>query len=394
MERSAVSLGPTALAARDRLLDGLAAGRPGPGERLGAERELAERLGVSRSTIRAALADLERSGVVRRSRGRGGGIFVAERKIERDLTSLAGLPAYLRRQGFQSDARVLSTATVEADGETAAALGLSEPALVLEVVRVRLADGDPISLERALFPADRFPDLLDRSLGGSLYELLETHYGLVPGEAEERIEVVAAGTAEAQAARAAPRRTAACGGTDRVGRGRPRVRALARPVPRRPRPHRRARPGGACRGDAGRRRHPRPRGRDLSRGRTRDHARRADAPALGRDARAGARGRTRGRRRRRDRRLRRRPDRARLDRGGPPRARLRRDLPARGADRRPRRATGRCAGRRGPRLRAARLGLGLRDPRASGCSRARSSRSRSCGSSTSRRATGRRSPPA
>ena len=92
MERSAVSLGPTALAARDRLLAAL----PGPGERLGAERELAERLGVSRSTIRAALADLERSGVVRRTRGRSGGIFVAERKVERDLTSLdraARLPA-------------------------------------------------------------------------------------------------------------------------------------------------------------------------------------------------------------------------------------------------------------------------------------------------------------
>ncbi len=194
MERSAVSLGPTALAARDRLLAAL----PGPGERLGAERELAERLGVSRSTIRAALADLERSGVVRRTRGRSGGIFVAERKVERDLTSLAGLPAYLRRQGFQADTRVLSTATVEADAETAAALEMSAGGLVLEVVRVRLADGDPISLERALFPADRFPGLLDRSLGGSLYELLEAHYGLEPGEAEERIEVVAAGAAEAR----------------------------------------------------------------------------------------------------------------------------------------------------------------------------------------------------
>jgi len=194
VERSAVSLGPTALAARDRLLAAL----PGPGERLGAERELADRLGVSRSTIRAALADLERSGVVRRARGRAGGIFVAERKVERDLTSLAGLPAYLRRQGFQPDARVLSTATIEADAGTAAALGLAEPAPVLEIVRVRLADGEPISLERALFPAERFPDLLDRALGGSLYELLETHYALVPGEAEERIEVVAAGTAEAR----------------------------------------------------------------------------------------------------------------------------------------------------------------------------------------------------
>ena len=194
MERSAVSLGPTALAAREKLLAGLG----GPGERLGAERELAERLGVSRSTIRAALADLERNGVIRRGRGRGGGIFVAERKVERDLTSLAGLPAYLRRQGFHSDARVLSTATVEADAELAAALGLSRGALVLEVVRVRLADGDPISLERALFPADRFPGLLDRSLAGSLYELLQAEYDLVPGEAEERIEVVAAGGAEAK----------------------------------------------------------------------------------------------------------------------------------------------------------------------------------------------------
>jgi GntR family transcriptional regulator len=198
VERSAVSLGPTALAARDRLLDGIAAGTPGPGERLGAERELAERLGVSRSTIRAALADLERRGAIRRIRGRGGGIFVAERKVERDLSTLAGLPAYLRRQGFEADARVLSTATVEADAETAAALGLEAGGLVLEVVRVRLADGTPISLERALFPADRFPGLLDRSLAGSLYELLQTGYGLEPGEAEERIEVVAAGAPEAR----------------------------------------------------------------------------------------------------------------------------------------------------------------------------------------------------
>jgi GntR family transcriptional regulator len=75
VERSALSLGPLALAARKRLLAELG----GPGERLGAERELAERLGVSRSTIRAALADLERGGAIRRSRGRGGGIFVAER---------------------------------------------------------------------------------------------------------------------------------------------------------------------------------------------------------------------------------------------------------------------------------------------------------------------------
>jgi GntR family transcriptional regulator len=191
-------LGPSASALRDRLAAEIADGSPGPGERLGAERELAARLGVSRSTLRSALDALETAGAVHRVRGRSGGIFVSERRVERDLTSLTGLPAYLRRQGFQSGARVLSTATVGADAETAAALDVPEGTLVLEVVRVRLADEQPISLERARFPADRFPGLLDRSLSGSLYELLEAGYGLHPNEAEERVEVVGATAAEAR----------------------------------------------------------------------------------------------------------------------------------------------------------------------------------------------------
>lgn len=148
--------------------------------------------------MRAALADLERTGAIRRVRGRAGGIFVAERKVERDLTSLAGLPAYLRRQGFQSDARVISTRTGAPDDDVADALGLGPGDLVHEVVRVRLADGEPISLERAAFPADAFPGLLDLALSGSIYELLQTQYALKPGEAEERIETVEAGAAEAR----------------------------------------------------------------------------------------------------------------------------------------------------------------------------------------------------
>ena len=194
----APSLSPAVIAVRNRLRREIADGELTPGARIGAEREIAQRLDVSRSTVRVALAELERTGAIRRVRGRAGGIFVAERKVERDLTSLAGLPAYLRRQGFQSDARVISTATVAAEEDVAGALELGAGGLVHEVVRVRLADGEPISLERASFPADRFPGLLDRSLSGSLYELLQTHYGLEPGEAEERIEVVAAGAADAR----------------------------------------------------------------------------------------------------------------------------------------------------------------------------------------------------
>jgi GntR family transcriptional regulator len=198
LEPAGTALGPAAAALRDRLLAEIAAGNPPPGERLGAERELAARHGVSRSTLRAALDALESAGAVHRVRGRNGGIFASQRRVERDLTSLSGLPAYLRRQGFQSGARVLSTATREADTEAAAALGLSEGGLVLEIVRVRLADERPVSLERAQLPAESFPGLLDRSLAGSIYDLLESEYGLRPGEAEERIEVVSATAADAR----------------------------------------------------------------------------------------------------------------------------------------------------------------------------------------------------
>jgi GntR family transcriptional regulator len=191
-------LGPAVQAVRARLRGEIDAGELAPGQRLGAEREVAQRLGVSRSTVRAALADLERTGAIRRARGRSGGIFVADRKVERDLTSLAGLPAYLRRQGFASDARVISTATIAAGADIAVALQVDHSALVHEIVRVRLADQEPISLERASFPASRFPGLLDHALSGSLYELLQAQYGLKPGEAEERIEVVDSGAAESR----------------------------------------------------------------------------------------------------------------------------------------------------------------------------------------------------
>jgi GntR family transcriptional regulator len=68
---------------------------------------------------------------------------------------------------------------------------------VVEIQRVRLADGSPISLELAQFPAEAFPGLLERQLGGSIYQILEQDYGLVTSRADERIEAVTATADEA-----------------------------------------------------------------------------------------------------------------------------------------------------------------------------------------------------
>src|SRR4051812_4317563 len=82
------------------------AGRLSPGDRLPAERELAERYGVSRMTLRQALGALERRGRLLRNKGRYGGTFVADPKVE--LAGTAALSDQLRGLGLAAGARVLS----------------------------------------------------------------------------------------------------------------------------------------------------------------------------------------------------------------------------------------------------------------------------------------------
>ena len=172
--------------------DAIRQGGYGPGGRLPPERELAERLEVSRSTLRLALHDLELAGIVVRRPGRGGGTFVAAPKVERDLGSFTGLGEYIRRQGLVAGARVIAVALTPAEPAVAEALRLGRNEPVVSITRVRLADGEPIALERSRFPAGRFPGLAEQALGGSLYDLLRERYGEAPERAVERIEPVAA----------------------------------------------------------------------------------------------------------------------------------------------------------------------------------------------------------
>ena len=190
---------PAAAGAEDvrrALVSRIGDGELRPGERLGSERDLAASLGVSRSTLRQALGVLYDEGVVRRVPGRGGGTFVSQSKIERDLSRVLGLPAMLRSQGVTAGTRVVTAGLEGADETVAKELGVKAGALVVSLVRIRLADGSPISVEHATLPADRFPGLLELPLGGSVYELLEEHYGTRPGEAVERIDVVLASSDE------------------------------------------------------------------------------------------------------------------------------------------------------------------------------------------------------
>jgi GntR family transcriptional regulator len=187
----------------ERLTEQIESSAIGLGERLPPERELAESFGVSRMTVRQALAALEARGLLERGVGRG--TFVRRAKIEHDLMRVAGFSEVVERQGLAPGARVLSVDERLAPAAVARALGLEEGALVVRVERVRLGGGVPLALEDSWIPTDRFPGFASHDLSGSLYALMRDEYDLEPVRAVERFEPVAARRHEARALEIAER---------------------------------------------------------------------------------------------------------------------------------------------------------------------------------------------
>jgi len=168
------------------------AGRLAAGERLPAERLLAERYGVSRMTLRQALGALESQGRLVRSKGRYGGTFVAEPKLE--LVGTSALSDQLRGLGLAAGARVLRAVERAAEPHERR-LG---PRLYA-IERVRYANGVAVALERGSYSARAYPGLLDGPLDGSIYELIRRSFADVPVRAEERLEPALARADEAHA---------------------------------------------------------------------------------------------------------------------------------------------------------------------------------------------------
>lgn len=170
------------------LLGRITAGHVSPGDRLPPEGELAESLGVSRMTLRQALGSLEGRGWIERRRGRSGGNFVREPRVEVDLTGLPGFTEQMRRADLRAGARVVHARHVPATPAVAQGLDVTRGAEVVEIMRVRSARRRPLALEETYLPAALFPGLLDRNLGASLYGIMRQHYDLSPVAAREWLE--------------------------------------------------------------------------------------------------------------------------------------------------------------------------------------------------------------
>lgn len=176
-----------------------------PGEKLGSERGLAAELGISRSELRIALAELESSHEIIRKIGRAGGIVVADGKLERNLNTLESLPEIARRQGWTLESRVVSAAIAPASPADVRLLRLEgEAPMVIGITRLRSLGGQPLSLETTSLPGALFPGFLTRDLTRSFYETFDRDYNVRPKAVDETVESITAGEREAAMLSVAP----------------------------------------------------------------------------------------------------------------------------------------------------------------------------------------------
>lgn len=166
-----------------------------PGVRLENEVQLAQDLGLSRPTVRAAFLYLAEKGLVERKRGYG--TVVIKEKISRDV-ELTSLHDDLAASGRAPATRVLRNEVAHASEAVADALQLAEGSLVIALERIRLADGEPIALLHNYLPA-ALVHLSNDMLGQhGLYELLRAS-GIRLASATQRMSAKNASAAEARA---------------------------------------------------------------------------------------------------------------------------------------------------------------------------------------------------
>ena len=127
----------------------IASGLHTAGGRLPTEAELSERFGVNRHTVRRALEELSRDGLIRVEQGRGS--FVAEDVLDYTVEARTRFSEWIRKHNKEPHGLVRQLREIAADARVAAGLGIRGGSRVVMLERLGLADDRPVSLTRHYF---------------------------------------------------------------------------------------------------------------------------------------------------------------------------------------------------------------------------------------------------
>lgn len=156
-------------------------------ERLPSESALCQIYSVGRNTIRRAISELVKEGVLRTVPGVG--TFVVERRLAKTAEYLFGFTQEMQLLGKKVTSKVLEASIIPADAFLSRRLQIQLGAEVVFLNRVRLMDGKPSAIERSYLPHELCPGILEYDFSiNSLYEILSSVYDKRPDHAEQVIE--------------------------------------------------------------------------------------------------------------------------------------------------------------------------------------------------------------
>lgn len=169
-----------------------------PGVPIPSEFELAEIYGVSRLTVHRATDELVQQGWIYRQRGVG--TFIRAAQVTHIVPSKLSFTEQMHAIGRSPSSRLVSLKILPASAQVASHLKLDAGEFVVEIMRVRLADGEPVLLETSYLSHSSFPGL-EKATGletGSLYAYLDSQYGVSVVTMEQSLEPVLLSAAQAR----------------------------------------------------------------------------------------------------------------------------------------------------------------------------------------------------
>jgi len=162
-----------------------------PGDMLPPESELVERYQVSRTTVRQVLDMLVNEGLIYRQRGRG--TFVAHPTLEQGLVRIVSFTQDMRQRGCKPGTEVLFSGLVPAPEDIAKKLEIEPGEELARLDRLRLADGEPMSIEESHLVYRYCPGVLEGDYAAnSLREALERDHSIRLIRAKQVIRAILA----------------------------------------------------------------------------------------------------------------------------------------------------------------------------------------------------------
>lgn len=167
-----------------------------PGDMLPSEMEFCSAYHISRTTVRQALHELELIGAIERKRGLG--TFISSPKLSRNIGNLYSFSDEMHIMGKVPSSNIIDFKLIEKEKCPSTAREMDSKRLI-DVVRIRLADGCPMLIENTFLPVSLCPNLSWEMLETeSLYSILSKKYGLKIAKAIETYEAVVMTKEESQ----------------------------------------------------------------------------------------------------------------------------------------------------------------------------------------------------